>query len=144
MKLLRASAIHALTLAMTAAYSSRVPLSQPRFVVFEVTSSPYRYAPGQIRGEPVEFAMHTLDANLKRSVDFERKTTPYTVTLKGREAYAMFNQVSGRDILHVEVRPTSNKSCQVTSPISLLIVRGDSCGGTFMDPRGPSSPLPPH
>jgi hypothetical protein len=102
MKLLRHSAIHIFTLAMTAAHSSRVPLSQPRFVVFEVTSSPYRYAPGKIRGEPVEFAMHALGANLKRSVDFERKTTPYTVTLKGREAY------------------------------------------TFMDPRGPSSPLSPH
>ena len=144
MKLLRTSAILALPLWMTAARPSQVPVSPPGFVVFEITSSPYRYAPGQMRGGPVEFAMHTLGANLKRSVDFERKTTPYTVTLKGREAYAMFNQVSGRDILHVEVRPTSNKSCQVTSPISLLIVRGDSCGGTFMDPRGPSSPLSPH
>jgi hypothetical protein len=143
MKLLRTSAIHTLTLAMTAAHSSHVPMRQPGFLVFEVTSSPYRYTPGQIRGGPVDFAMHALGANLKRSVDFERKTTPYTVTLKGNEAYAVFTQVGGRDILRIEVSPTSKKSCQATSPIILLIVRGDSCGGTIMDPRGPSSPLSP-
>jgi len=135
MKLLRTSVILALTLAMTAARPSQVPASPPGFVVFEVTSVPYKYVAGQIRGAPVEFAMHALGANLKRSVDFERKTTPYTVTLKGREVYAMFNQVGGRDILNVEVHPTANKGCQVTASISLLIVRGDSCGGTFMDPR---------
>jgi hypothetical protein len=135
MKFLRAFVVLSLTIAMTAARQSQVPVSPPGFVVFEVTSIPHRYTPGQIRGEPVEFAMHALGANLKRSVDFERKTTPYTVTLKGREVYAMFNQVGGSDILNVEVNPTSNKGCQVTAPISLLIVRGDQCGGTFMDPR---------
>jgi hypothetical protein len=135
MKFLRTHVILSLTMAMTAARPSQVPASPPGLVVFEVTSSPRRYTPGQIRGEPVEFAMHALGANLKRSADFERKTTPYTVTLKGHEVYAMFNQVGGRDVLHVEVYPTSNKGCQATSPIILLILRGENCGGTISDPR---------
>lgn len=144
MTLIRTHGILSLILAMTAARPSQVQVSPPGFVVFQVTSSPRRYSFGKIQGEPVEFAMHALGANLKRSVDFERKTTPYTVTLRGSEAYAMFTQIGGRDILRVEVSPTNKKSCEVTSPISLLIVRGESCGGTFaMDPQRASSSLSP-
>ena len=127
--------ILALTLAMTAARPSQVPVSPSGSVVFEVTSIPYRYVAGKNLGEPVEFAVHVLGGDLKRSVDYERKMTPFIVTVKGREAYAMFRQISGRDILNVEVRPTRSRGCQVTSSMSLLIVKGDSCGGTFMDPR---------
>ena len=144
MKFLRTHAILSLTAAMTAARPSQAPTSPPGFVAFVVTSVPYRATPGKFRGEPVEFAMHALGANLKRAGNFERKTTPYTVTLKGREAYAMFNQVGGRDVLHVEVYPTSNKGCQATSPIILMILQGDNCAGAISDPRiaalAPSTP----
>lgn len=144
MKFLRTHVILSLTTAMTAARPAQVPTSPPGFAVFVVTSVPYKATPGKFRGGPVEFAMHTLGANLKQSAGFERKTTPYTATLKGREVYAMFNQVGGRDILHVEIYPTGNGSCQATSPIILMILQGDKCGGAISDPRGaaltPSTP----
>ena len=134
----RLFAIPALTLTMTAAQSSNwpvAPVSPAGAVVFEVSSVPYRYVKGQMLGPPIEFSVHALGAGLKRSVEFERKATPTTVTVPGRDVSALFRQVSGNGIMHIEVRPTRNKSCQVTSPVSMLIVRGDDCGGAFTDPR---------
>ena len=131
----RTCAILALSLAMTAAHPSRPSqASPPGTVAFEVTSIPRKHVPGRHRGEPVEFEMNALDANLKRAVYLHHKTTPYTVTVQGREAYAIFRQSGGRDILHVVVRPTDHNSCQATSAMSLLVVRGDSCSGAIMRP----------
>ena len=135
MRVHRTCAILALTLTMTAAHPSQP--SQPRAsatVTFEVTSVPRKYVAGQFRGEPIQFEVNALDASLKRAIYLYDKTTPYTVTVPGREAYAMFRQSGGRDILHVEVRPTDHNSCQATSALALLVVRGDSCSGAIMRP----------
>jgi hypothetical protein len=134
----RLVAIPALTLTMTAAQSSNwpvAPVSPAGAVVFQVNSLPSRPVKGQMLGPPIEFSVHALGAGLKRSVDFERKTTPTTVTVPGRDVSALFRQIGGNGILFVEIRPTRNKSCQVASPVSMLIVRGDNCGGAFTDPR---------
>jgi hypothetical protein len=134
----RLFAIPALTLTMTAAQSSNwpvAPVSPAGAVVFEVNSIPSRPVKGQMLGPPIEFSMHTLGEGLKRSVEFERKTTPTTVTVPGRDVSALFRQVSGNGIMHVEVRQTRNEGCQATASITMLVVRGDHCGGTIMDPR---------
>ena len=134
----RRLAIPALTLTMTAAQSSNwpvAPVSPAGAVVFEVNSIPSRPVKGQMLGPPIEFTVHALGAGLKRSVDFERRTTPTTETVPGRDVSALFRQIGGNGILFVEVRPTRSKSCQVTAPVSMLIVRGNDCGGAFTDPR---------
>ena len=131
----RTCAILALTLTMTAAHPPQPSrASLPGTVTFEVTSVPRKHVPGQIRGEPIEFEMNALNAQLKRAAQLHHKTTPYTVTVSGREAYAMFRQTAGRDILHVEVHPTDHNSCQSTAALTLLVVRGDSCSGAIMHP----------
>jgi len=137
----RTYGILALTLAMTAARPSQPLANRPRELEFKVTSFPYKHMTGEGQGEPIEFEMRALDADLKNSTNIRRKTTPYTVTVKGNEAYVLFRTVSGRDLLHVEVRATDHRSCQSTAPIILLIVRGDTCGGLFMDPRVDNGPL---
>jgi hypothetical protein len=134
----RLFAIPALTLTMTAAQSSNwpvAPVSPAGAVVFEVNSIPSRPLKGQMLGPPIEFSVHALGAGLKHSVDFERRTTPTAVTVPGRDVSALFRQIGGNGVLFVEVRPTRSKSCQVASPVSMLIVRGDDCGGAFTDPR---------
>ena len=131
----RTCAILAISLMLTAAGPSPLPVNPPAVVTFEVTSQARQYAPGPNRGEPIDFEVHALGGDLKNAVDYDRKTTPYNVTVRGREAYAMFRQLGGNDLLHIVVRPTGRKSCQATARLSFVVVRGDSCGGSTMRPE---------
>lgn len=128
----------ALTLTMTAARPTQLSANGSGFLIFEVTSLPIPapYVVGKA-GDPVEFEVSALGANLKRTGTIGRKTTPSTVTVQGPDAYVMFHQISGtdRNMLRVEVHPTNHSSCGVNAWLSLLVVQGNSCGGSYMDPR---------
>lgn len=61
----RSCAILALPLTLTAARPTQPAVNPPGVVTFEVTSLARKYAPGSNRGEPIEFEVHVLGADLK-------------------------------------------------------------------------------
>ena len=98
-----------------------------REILFRVTSAP--------EGEAIEFEAHALGPDLERSADVERAVTPYTLRVPGDEAYVLFRQHGdGPGLLRVTVSPASDRSAQVVSPVSMLVVRGGRAGATIVRP----------
>jgi hypothetical protein len=128
----RNCALILLTLALTAAYRSAPHAGLPESITIEVGSVAHHPRSGQFRGEPVEFAVVALGGDLKRKIDLTHRMTPFTVVVEGREAYAMFQQTGGTDMLSVEVRVSRNKSCQANAPVSFIVVRDGTCGAGYM------------
>jgi hypothetical protein len=96
--------------------------------VIQLTSVP--------EGHAIEFEAHVLGPDLRPSLDIERAVTPYTMRLPGDEVYVLFRQHGSTGLLQAVVSPTRDRSTQVTSPISMLVVRGGHSGAAMTHPEG--------
>ncbi len=81
----------------------------------------------------VEFDMRYFGAGIQDGNHGEHLTTPYDVTVPGKEIYALFRQTGGTGTMRVDVHGHHGVAGSATGAIGMIVMSGDRIGVTGFD-----------